>query len=216
MQPDYIQKGVSVGAERLEIYGAPYGAKKDQVHTEQAIVVGSSIPGGLFVSYSPDFVAGGDCAAKAIILPDLSGESLVHNDRVTTFVDSIADVLKDDKFKFAGVTAYAGDTCPAMCEENQCCPFGYPDDGPQHNNYWSRLSTAQVITQGPVKVYNESDVNMMDDLHVVVAQIDGEPCRFIGAVTNTADAGTQPLDVDYRLLESATAQNGVWIELGRK
>lgn len=216
MQPDYIQKGVAVGAERLEIYGAPYGATKGHVHTEQAVAVGSNIPGGLFVSYSPAYVGGGDCESRAVILPELSGESLLHNDRMSTFEDSIADVLKDGLFKFVGVSGYAGDTCPPMCADNQCCPFGFPDDGPQHNNYWSRLSTAQVVTQGPVKVYNQTDIGLLDDLFVVVAQVDGEPCRYIGSVTNVADAGTQPLDVDYRILDKASASGGVWIELGRK
>lgn len=218
MDAKYIQNEVMSGSSRLEIHGAPFGATRGHAHTEQAIAVGSNIPAGLFVSYSPIFVGmeHGDCTERSVIVPDVSGALLKHNDRSTTFEDSIANVLKDGAFKFVGVSAYADESCKPPCITNECCPFGYPDDQPQHGNYWPRLKKATVITQGAVRVNNISDVSPLDDLHVVVAQIDGEPCRYLGAVTSTADDGTQPLDIDYRIIEPAAAGQGVWIELGRK
>jgi hypothetical protein len=218
MSANYIQKEVMTGDARLEIHGAPFGATRGHAHKEQAIAVGSNIPAGLFVSYSPIFVGmeHGDCTERSVIVPDVTGAMLKHNDRSTTFEDSIADVLKNGAFKFVGVSGVALGDCKPHCITNECCPFGYPDDEPQHSNYWPRLHKAQVITQGVVRVYNESDVSPLDGLHVVVGQLDDEPCRYFGAITNTADDGTQPLDVDYRILEPAPAGQGAWIELGRK
>lgn len=218
MNPKYIQNEVMTGGQRLEIYGSPYGETRGHAHFENALAVGSNIPAGLFVVYSPIYanMEHGYCTERSVMLPDITGENLVHNDRKTTFADDIASVLKVDSFQFVGVTAYAGDTCKPDCTINECCPFGYPDDSPQWSNYYPRLTMARIVTQGPVKIYNETAVMMTDDLHVVVDQIDGMPCQYLGAVTNEAGANTRLLTIDYRIIEPATAGQGLWIELGRK
>jgi len=217
MESKYTENAAGSGAARLEAYDAPFGATRSHVHKERGIAVGSNIVGGVFVSYSPTYIEKefGSITECSIIVPDLSGESLVENDRSTSFAGTIGMALKDGAFKFVGVTHYSGESCKPDCAPAQCCPFGYPDDSPQSGNYVARLGKVSVVTQGPVRVNNISDVSVLDELHVVVAQIDGEDCRNFGAVTNAADAGTQPLAIDYRIMESAGAGQGVWIELGR-
>lgn len=216
MEAKYIQSGTAIGSQRLEVFGAPFGAVKGHAHYEKGIATGSNIPAGLFVSYSPIYVSDefGDCTEKSFILPHVTGEMLHHNIRTQTFADSIDAVLVDGKFKFAGVSTYAGDTCKRECAMPECCPTGYME--PQHNNYTERLKATKIVTQGMVRVFNSSDVSVTDDLHVVVDQLDGEPCMYIGSVVNAAGDNTQPLDIDYRITENSKAGEGVWIELGRK
>lgn len=220
MNPTYIDKNTRAGEDRVEVYDAPFGAVKGHGHFEHAWAVGSDIPGGTFVVYSPEYHMG-SCSEREVMLPDLSGELLVHEDQVKVFADQIPGILKDGMFKIVGLATYAGDTCKDMCAVKKCCPYRY--DGVQHDNYWPRYGTSQsrnvkILTQGVGKANNLTDIGLNDDLHITVAFLndeEGNPvCRYF-AVTNTPDEGTQPLNIDYRIVKPAAAGEGVWLELGR-
>ena len=121
-QPRFVEQGALVGASRLEIYGAPFGAHKDS-SILVGYPVGSNIPAGLFVVYSPDYASGmfGDCAERTFMLPDVTGGRLLHNDRVTTFDDSIEQALDENGlFGFVGVSADALNVCKDDCEVLMC------------------------------------------------------------------------------------------------
>lgn len=216
-QPRFVEQGALVGASRLEIYGAPFGAHKDS-SILVGYPVGSNIPAGLFVVYSPDYASGmfGDCAERTFMLPDVTGGRLLHNDRVTTFADSIEQALDaNGLFRFVGVSADALHVCKDDCEVPMCCPFGYADNSPQHGNYWPRLRPAMnVVTAGMVNVYNETDIPLHTDIRVRIKQAEGAPCQYLGAVTTATDDGTQALGSNIRIDKPAKAGDGVWIQLG--
>lgn len=221
--PRFIQKQPMVGEARLEVHDAAYGETRGPVGILTGYAVGSNIPAGLFVVYSPEYASGmfGDCGEHSFILPDQTGNMLLHNDRQTTYADMIADAKdQDGKFRFVGVSKVALHGCKELCEVNECCPFGYPDDSPQHSNYWSRLSIMDVVTRGFVRVFNETSFSLFDELRVRVKQVEpsgsDQPtiCQYLGALTTATDAGTVPLGSNVRLDTTGSAGQGVWIELG--
>ena len=202
------------GEVSVELYQHMFGSTCGQgAEYTQAHAVGSHIPAGLFVAYSPAYMSAtdGSCVTKSVILPDATGANLIHNDKMTAFEDEIEDAKCDGLFKFVGVAAVSDD-CKDMCEVTACCPFGYV--GPQEYNYWSRLSLIDIIKKGPVIVNNVTDIAMCDELHVIIDQESEDECSQLGAITNVAGANTQPLDPSsYEINSPATAGNGVCITL---
>lgn len=213
MQPSFLQPAVSAGEAQLAIYGVAFGSTQGNVTTETGLALGSNIPAGLFVVYSPDFASGalGSCTQRAFILPESEGKLLLQNDRVTTLESSIAQA-KDANglFRFVGVSGKALYQCLDACNDVvMCCPFGYSE--PQHTNAWQRLKVMDVVTSGAVVVYNETDVSINDPLYVRVTKSDAD-CQYFGALTTDA-IGTQPLS-GVRIMSPAKAGAGVWVQLG--
>ena len=223
MNPRYIQRNTLAGQPRTEIYGPAYGVGTAHWHSTAGIPVGSHIAGGVFVVNAPSYVMStfhelGTREDRTVMIPDRLGTNLFHNDGVTDFSADMADAMNDSgEFCFIGVAGNASHTCKDECSSRPCCPIGY-NSLQQRNNFWPRLRGAiDIITQGFITVYTEADITVKncDSLHVRVEVTDPDAavCQMIGGVTNIADAGTQPLNLDHRIETGAKAGEALMIEL---
>lgn len=219
----------NLSREKVTLTAPAYGAITGVVgHASGGFALGSNIPAGRFVVNTAASMASTTRNERSVMLPDQAGTSLFEADGTTDFSATIANALDASSlFPFIGVSTFAGNTCkPAMEIDGtvngsipQAKPIGYADEDSKWNYYPIRTHV-DILTEGTISVYCETDTTPADSLWVRVAITDADqvPPQLLGGVTNVVDAitaaATQPAPAGVRIESGCVAGSSLMIQLG--